>query len=50
VALPAGVIPQNADGSAMTRSEAAEAREDEQQMKDHVEGRSAETPADKRKG
>jgi hypothetical protein len=48
--LPAGVIPQNPDGSAMTPAEAAEAVRDEREMKDHVEGKADEPPATKRKG
>lgn len=49
-ALPAGVIPQAPDGSAMTPDEAAEAVRDEREMQDHVEGKADEPPATKRKG
>jgi hypothetical protein len=50
VALPAGVIPQNADGSAKTPAEADEAVKDERQMQDYIEGKADEPPAAKRKG
>jgi hypothetical protein len=41
VTLPDGVIPQNADGSAMTRPEAEQAVEDEQQVREDIEGRTS---------
>jgi hypothetical protein len=48
--LPAGVIPQNADGSAKTPAEAAETVEDERRMKDHIEGKADQPSAAKHKG
>jgi hypothetical protein len=47
VTLPAGVIPQNPDGSAMTREQADQAVEDEAEQRDYVEGR-GDAPAPKR--
>lgn len=50
VQLPAGVIPQHADGSAMTKPEADDAVEDEKQMQAYVEGKADSPPAANRKG
>lgn len=47
VTLPAGVIPQNADGSAMTPDQAQQAVSDEDEQRDDVEGK-GDAPAPKR--
>lgn len=48
VTLPAGVIPQNPDGSAMTRDQADEAVRDEREQADYVQGKSGKAPDPKR--
>lgn len=48
VTLPAGVIPQNPDGSAMTREQADQAVRDEREQADYVSGKSGEAPPPKR--
>jgi hypothetical protein len=46
--LPAGVIPQNADGSAMTRDQADQAVRDEREQADYVQGKTDKAPDPKR--